>query len=477
MANVNAIGALKQAIPNGVFTERGEELYETLNGSYLSGFQSDLKPSCIVQPRTKEDVAVFLKTASSYSDSVTFAVRGGGQQPAPGSANIQDGITLDLRLLTGIDVSDGIVKIGAGERWGSVYERLGAEGLAVAGGRSMTNGIGGLALEGGLSFFSSAEGFICDNVINYEVVLASGEIVNANADDNVDLWTALKGAGNNLGIVTRYDLRTFKQGKIWGGFLFYFAPSFPSQLEALVQVLHDPVESKKTHLMVSIGYSSMFGSDVMCLNQPYYLDAVENPPVLDAFSKMQPQIDALNTMRLQTATEAAVEQSGGIQSQVRCAYMNITVKADVATLQAATDIYTGGLDPVKSVEGLTASFTLQPYPVSLIEQSEAAGGNSLGLKSSDGPLVSLLLLSYWKNKSDDDAVVSFMKDSVEKMERDAASRGQLVPFVYMNYAWTHQDPISSYGAENKKKLQQASKKYDPEGLFQKACPGGFKLFP
>jgi len=168
-----------------------------------------------------------------------------------------------------------------------------------------------------LSFFSSGQGFICDNVVNYEVVLASGDIVNANANDNADLWTGLKGSANNLGIITRYDLRTFEQGKIWGGFLFYFAPSFPSQLEALVKVLHDPVESKRTHLMVSTGYSAMFGGDVMCLNQPYYLDAVENPPVLDVFSKMQPQIDALNTMRLQTLTEAGLEQAGGTQTQVR----------------------------------------------------------------------------------------------------------------------------------------------------------------
>ncbi len=47
----------------------------------------------------------------------------------------------------------------------------------------------------------------------------------------------------------------------------------------------------------------------------------------------------------------------------------------------------------------------------------------------------------------------------------------------MNYAWIDQDPIVSYNAENKGRLQQVSKKYDPEGVFQKGCPGGFKLFP
>lgn len=148
MSYSSAIDALKEAMPNSVFTQRGEELYETRNGSYLSGFESDLKPYWIVQPRTKEDVSAFVKVISSRTDGTVFAVRGGGQQPLPGCANIQDGITLDLALLTGIESSGGLVKIGAGERWGAVYEKLGAEGLAVAGGRSAANGIGGLTTEG-----------------------------------------------------------------------------------------------------------------------------------------------------------------------------------------------------------------------------------------------------------------------------------------------------------------------------------------
>ncbi|KAI0161956.1 hypothetical protein GGR52DRAFT_582432 [Hypoxylon sp. FL1284] len=329
---------------------------EALNILYLSGFDSDIKLLWIVQPRTKEDVAAFLKTISSYSDGIAFA-----------ACDIRDGSTLDLRLLTGIQLSDGIVKAGAGVRWGSVYERLGVDGLAVAGGRSPTNEIGGVALEGGLSFFSGGKGFICDSVINYEVAFASGEI----------------DFGNNVAIVTRHDFRTFQQGQIWGGFLVYFAPTFPSQLEALVHLLHGPVESKRTHLM------------------------------------------------------AAAEQARGVQSQVSyiCAYMNITPRDDMATLQAATDIYT-----------------------------EAIGGNSLRLKFSNGAIVSLLLLPYpyLKNSSGGDAAITFMKVTLEKLKQDATLREQLVP---------------SYDAESKKRHQKESKKYGPECLFQKACSGGFKHFP
>lgn len=52
---------------------------------------------------------------------------------------------------------------------------------------------------GGLSYLSGTEGFAADTVKNYEVVLADGQIVNANAKQNPDLWWALKGGGNNFG--------------------------------------------------------------------------------------------------------------------------------------------------------------------------------------------------------------------------------------------------------------------------------------
>ena len=72
-------------------------------------------------------------------------------------------------------------------------------------------------LTGGMSFFAPRYGFACDNVENFEVVLAGGKIVNANARVNRDLWFALKGGSNNFGIVTRFDLRTLPQREIWCG--------------------------------------------------------------------------------------------------------------------------------------------------------------------------------------------------------------------------------------------------------------------
>ncbi|KAK8121695.1 hypothetical protein PG984_010365 [Apiospora sp. TS-2023a] len=486
MASSRAIEILQASFPPDRVALPVTETYSERNGSYLSKLESDISPHAIFLPETTDEVSKFVKLFGPLiqEGDVKFAIRGAGCQPLPGCANIQGGITLDLSRLVGttLDETRGVVRIPAGERWGPVYKTVQEKGLAVTGARSGNNGVGGLALSGGLSFFGTREGFISDNVVNYEVVLASGEVVNANRQENADLFVALRGGGNNLGIVTRFDLRTFKQGNFWGGALFYFPVSFGGQIDALVTEMNKPDTSEETHIMISLFYADQFSKAMgldgaMGLNQAYYTQEVEKPAVLESFTTdIQPQIDALNSMRMTNLVDAAEEQAKQAMTGVRCAYMNTTVKADGPTLHAATEIFKPAFEKVKSIEGMVFSFTMQPYPVSLLKRTAPAGGNVLGLDPAGGPLVSILILLYW-NKQSDDEVLSTARGVIEAIDQDAAAKGTLVQYKYLNYAFDFQDPIGSYGQENRKKLQDASRKYDPDGLFQKGVPGGFKLFP
>src|SRR4051812_45781098 len=88
---------------------------------------------------------------------------------------------------------------------------------------------------GGISFFSPERGWACDYVLNFQVVLANGDLVNANATSRPDLFAALKGGQNNFGIVTRFDLKAFPAGAMWGGRIA-FAPETDT---ALVQGFTD----------------------------------------------------------------------------------------------------------------------------------------------------------------------------------------------------------------------------------------------
>lgn len=156
--------------------------------------------------------------------------------------------------------------------------------------------------------------------------------------------------------------------------------------------------------------------------------------------------------------------------------MNLTVKADPKTLQDAADIYQKHLEGAKTSDGLMCSFTLQPYAKSLLDKCTTNGGNVLGLDKFDGPLVSVLLLTFWKDRGDDETkILPFMRNALTEIQSMATDRETLVPFIYMNYAFSNQDPIQSYGQANVQKLQAASRKFDPDGLFQKAVPGGWKL--
>lgn len=112
----------------------------------------------------------------------------------------------------------------------------------------------------------------------------------------------------------------------------------------------------------------------------------------------------------------------------------------------------------------------------MIYHSLARGGNALGLDPNDGNIVLIVLSISWNDSADDIAMDSCASSFVEQVERLAGSRGMLHRWKYLNYAAQWQDPIAGYGHANKEKLRAASRKYDPDQIFQKQVPGGYKLY-
>ena len=155
------VSHLSRALPGKVFIPEGQEYIDSLH-SYFSAQESQIKPACIVRPQTTADVVTvvaYLIRANQLHGigSLKFAIRSGGHACFAGSANLTDGVTIDLRSLNSIEVNQGTsqVSIGTGTSWGEVYRTLDPLGLAVPGGRHSQVGVGGLTLGGEATIFAS----------------------------------------------------------------------------------------------------------------------------------------------------------------------------------------------------------------------------------------------------------------------------------------------------------------------------------
>jgi len=95
-------------------------------------------------------VLSLLSTKTGFTDACKFAIRSGGHTPWSGSANIEGGVTIDMKFVNQVDVSPDqtVTSVGPGNRWVDVYLKLDAMGLAVPGGRVADVGVGGLTLGG-----------------------------------------------------------------------------------------------------------------------------------------------------------------------------------------------------------------------------------------------------------------------------------------------------------------------------------------
>ncbi|KAF2848176.1 FAD-binding domain-containing protein [Plenodomus tracheiphilus IPT5] len=116
-------------------------------------------------------------------------------------------------------------KLGAGVQGFEAMAAARDVGMVVVGGECPTVGIaGGYTQGGGHSAISTSFGLAADNVLNWEVVTASGELVNANKDENSDLFWALNGGGGGTyGVAVSVTVKTYEDAVFGGASLSFFA--------------------------------------------------------------------------------------------------------------------------------------------------------------------------------------------------------------------------------------------------------------
>ncbi|KAF1954378.1 FAD-binding domain-containing protein [Byssothecium circinans] len=413
-------------------------------GSYWAAQKTQTQPECVVAAKTVEHVQKAVQVLSKLnarSAVCQFAVRADGHGKS-GNSNQQGGVSVDLRALNAVTVSadQKMASIGAGAHWQDVASELDALSLAVPGGRAGTVGVGGLSLAGGISSFAPSVGFACDNVLSFEVVLSSGEVVIASERSNSDLHRALRGGGNNFGVVTRVNYQTFPLQKMWGGTTYYDVSTYASQLKAFYDFTSDPNYDDRAY-----GYQTfeLNAQATMALNNFAYTEPTPDlPRKLKALNESAPML--FSTLRISNVSDLIKEQAAGSPAGFRQIAYTTTFHLNQDMLEASFKVWNASLAAVRAVPNITYSWTLEPLPRPLLAQSTKRGGNVLGLSKVDQPLTTA-------------------KQVLTDIDALAKELAVFHPWKYAGYAAKDQAVIQGYGQDNVAFLKQ------------KAVPGGFKL--
>ncbi|HEY7044690.1 MAG TPA: FAD-binding oxidoreductase [Nocardioidaceae bacterium] len=178
------------------------------------------RPLLVARPANPADVATAIAFARRHE--LPLAVRGGGHNGA-GLGTCDDGVVIDLSKFRDIEVNADArtVTVGGGCRWGEVDQATNAFGMATPSGIISTTGVGGLTLGGGLGHLTRRCGLSIDNVLGAEMVLADGRHVTVNAEQEPDLYWAIRGGGGNFGVVTSFTFRLHDVSTVIGGPTFW----------------------------------------------------------------------------------------------------------------------------------------------------------------------------------------------------------------------------------------------------------------
>ncbi|KIK52949.1 hypothetical protein GYMLUDRAFT_179541, partial [Collybiopsis luxurians FD-317 M1] len=448
--------------------------YQDQQSTYYSASQASLTPTCRVSPKGPSDVAKILAMATQDENRCQFAVRTGGHMAWSGASNIgKEGFTIDLQELV---LEDGqarvrlsedkaAVSFSAGVRWRDVYRVLKPENLTTVGGRIGDVGVGGFLLGG-------------DYILNYEIVLFNGTIINANGSSHSDLYWALKLGSTNYGIVTRFDMVTYPQGPVWGGSQFFSIHDAPVLLNHLVAFTKNFDKDPKAFFGLSLAWNPQ-AKDYIIWTLQTYLKPVPYPsPLWDDLrdSTAKPLIDMMGIKNLVDVTEEFKEADPGKHGRSR--WLSMTYKPDV---KFHLDLHAKGVElfePYHDHPGVHWAVSIQPIPKKFSGASsvQKRGENPSCLKQETGDLWVMVITTDWLDPADDKVMNTNAETLLEWAEDEARKRGLFHPFIYPNYASGSQSVMErSTSPEALRKMGVISRMYDPKGVLNELWRGGFKI--
>ncbi|KAJ7756645.1 FAD dependent oxidoreductase [Mycena metata] len=419
--------------------------------------------ACSVEPGTPADVSIVLQLLGKAK--TPFAVKGGGHTGNPGFSSTP-GVQISMTRFSTVnyDKSTSTVAIGSGLIWDEVYAALEPHGVVVAGGRVSGVGMAGFTLGGGYNWLANQVGLTLDTVTAYDLVRPNGSIVSVTAASDPDLFFALKGGGNNFGIVTQFTLKAFPQGQVWGGVIFYAAAQIPAVTAAVSRFISNVTDSKAALIP---GYTVQLGQPVVA-NILFY-DAPTPPAgIFDEFLAIEHTSEDISTRSF-----LSLVQSGpaNVTAGTRGAFHAVSLISYTPKMLAAIQNETIFWNARLASAGITASYNVEPFFPNIYTHNKVPTAFPFARSP---PTIPLNLQFTWTSPSSDDIAHAAMRASADHLTQVAVQSGQPVAQapLYPNYA-LFDTPLERLYGSNLQRLRAIKARVDPNNVMGLA--GGWRF--
>ncbi|KAK9419116.1 hypothetical protein SUNI508_01093 [Seiridium unicorne] len=190
------------------FIQENDPTWDTHTRSFNA--RLSYRPCVVIIPKNTQHVSDAIICASKHG--IHVQAKCGGHSYANFSNGGTDGaMIINMRNFRDVvvDQETGVAKVGGGKRLGPLGLAIWNQGKrALAHGTCSAVGIGGHYTHGGYGHFSRAWGLAMDQIVALDVVLADGSLVHANGQQHADVFYAMRGAADMIGIAVNFYLQT-----------------------------------------------------------------------------------------------------------------------------------------------------------------------------------------------------------------------------------------------------------------------------
>ncbi len=406
----------------------------------------DRSPALIARCTSNEDVAAAIKMART--EHLTLSVRAGGHGVA-GSAICQDGLVIDLTQMNSISVDPAKREIvaGAGVRWGEFDAAAEAHLLATTGGQVSHTGIAGLTLGGGLGYLMGKHGTACDNLLSVDLVTAAGEAVTVSEEAHPDLFWAIRGAGANFGVVTKFRYRLHPLPGVLAGLLIHPRARAAEFIDFYREYLPNTPDELYTTLALM---NTPDGTPIVGVIAVYSGPIEEGERVLAPLRKFGPPVaDMIRPMRY-TEAQRLVDDAVPIGNRYywKSSFAHAVSRDFAAVLHQ-------GADAMPSPRSMILLFEMKGAFHRVAKEAMAFDHRDANFEMS--------IIAEWTDTAEDSANIAWARDLW------AGTQSYVMSSVYANHMTADETPDrvrAAYGASKYERLAELKAQYDPTNVFR-----------